>query len=157
NFSQEEDKNGGVPVAILSHGLWQRRFGADPSVVGKNITLNGNSVTVIGVMPASFSFPGFRNTEIWTPIQQIIRTSCGRGCITIRVFARMKPDVTLERAKAEMNTIAVRLEQQYPEDNKDVRVTLVPLQELLVEQARPALLLLLGAVCFVLLIACANV
>jgi putative ABC transport system permease protein len=156
-FTPEEDKNGGEPVAILAHGLWQRRFGADPSLVGKPITLNGNSVTVIGIMPAGFRFPGFSNTEIWSLIQPTFRDSCGRGCYTIRVLARLKPDVTMERAQAEMNTIAARLEQQYPDVNKGVRITLVPLHELLVEGARPALLLLLGAVCFVLLIACANV
>lgn len=156
-FTAEEDKVGAEKVVILSHKLWQRRFNGDSAMVGRSIRLSGESYTVVGVMPAGFQLPIINNAEIFRPITPTLNPGCQRGCYTLRVIARLRPDVTLERAKTEMTALAARIEQQFPEDNKNVGVTLVPLQEFMVGNVRPAMLALLLAVGFVLLIACANV
>jgi putative ABC transport system permease protein len=155
-FSPEEDQPGGNRVVIMSHGLWQRRFGSDINIIGTPLTLNGVSFTVIGVMPLRFQFPGPQN-ELWIPIAFNSREAANRGRHYLRVVARTKPGVTLQQAQAEMNTIAARLQQQYPDSNTDLGATVIPLHEQLVGDIKPALLVLLGAVGFVLLIACANV
>jgi putative ABC transport system permease protein len=157
SFLPEEDQRGVESVVIISHSLWQRRFGADPSLVGKRISLNGESRMVIGVMPAGFKFPIIANADIWRPIQPVLGPGCQRGCITVRVMARLKPDVAESRARAELNTIAARIEQQYPDTNTKVGVTLIPPHEFLVGPVKTQMLSLLVAVGFVLLIACANV
>jgi putative ABC transport system permease protein len=108
-------------------------------------------------MPAGFQFPVINNVEIWRPISPTFTPNCQRGCYTIRVIARLKPDVTLDRARAELTALARRIEQQYPQSNKNVGVTIVPLQEFTVGDLRPAMLMSLLAVGFVLLIACSNV
>ncbi|HMV51909.1 MAG TPA: ABC transporter permease, partial [Blastocatellia bacterium] len=156
-FTADEDKAGAEKVVILSHKLWQRRFNSDPALVGRAIRLSGESFTVVGVMPAGFQLPIINNAEIFRPITPTLNPGCQRGCYTLRVIARLRPDVTLERAKTEMAALAGRIAQQFPEDNKNVGVTLVPLHEFLVGDVRPAMLALLLAVGFVLLIACANV
>jgi len=157
-FLTEEDKPGGNPVALLSHSLWRRRFGADPNLIGQSVMLNGMSCQVAGVMPADFQFPN--RVELWTPLGQTLsdpdwmHRGNGQGIYGV---ARLKPGVTLAQAKAEMETIALRLEQQYPATNQGRRVSVVPLLEETVGEIRRALMVLLGAVGFVLLIACANI
>src|SRR5437763_210009 len=155
-FTSEEDRHGRHQVAILSQGLWERRFGRDPGILGKTITLDAESYTVVGVMPAGFQFPN-AETELWTPIAFAPYELSNRSGHTMTVIGRLKPNITVERADAEMRTIARRLEAQYPESNKGWSVTFVPLLEETVGGSQRTLLVLLGAVEFVLLIACANV
>src|SRR6476660_8593590 len=157
-FVPEDDKPG-TRVALLSHSLWQRRFGSDPSAVGRALTLNGESYTVVGVMPPFVQLPGFenRNDQLWVPIALPAEEATERGNHFLEVIARLKPGITLKQAQAEMDTIAARLEKQYPTYNTRRGAVVVPLHEQVVGEIRPALLILLGAVAFVLLIACANV
>jgi putative ABC transport system permease protein len=161
-FVDEEGQKGRDTVAILSHGLWQRRFGGARDVIGKTIMLNGQSHTIVGVMPANFRFYVKQATlinkpvELWLP-QVFTADMKGRRGRFMSAIARLKPGVTLERAQAEMNTIGSRLEQQYPEFNTGWGVNLVPLRMQMTGDMRAALFVLLGAVGFVLLIACANV
>ena len=158
-FLPEEEKPGAAPVAILSHGLWRRRFAADPNLIGKTITLNGIDRTVVGVMPLDFQlpFPTNRQVDLWLPRIFSAGLSANRVAHFLYVFARLKPNVTAAQAQSEMEAVARRLEQQYPDTNTSVSVRLNPLQEQIVGAVRRPLLLLLGAVAFVLLIACANV
>ncbi len=157
-FNADEDKPGNERVVVLSDRLWQRRFGADKNVIGRQITLDGNGYTIIGVMPPDFQFAPFWAThaEMWAPLNLAARLNDRVGQ-SLRVFARLKPGVTSVSAQAEMETISRRLEQQYPESNKGLTVSVDSLHEKAVGNTRPALLILLGAVGFVLLIACANV
>jgi putative ABC transport system permease protein len=154
-FTAEEDKPGSR-VVILSYGLWQRRFGGDATIIGRALTLNAEAYTVIGVMPRSFQFPTQRD-QLWVPIAFPADEAAQRGSHYLEVVARMKPGVTLQQAQAEMSMIAARLEKQYPEQNMRVGSVVTPLHEEVVGDIKPALLVLLGAVGFVLLIACANV
>ncbi|MGH9792700.1 MAG: ABC transporter permease [Candidatus Acidiferrales bacterium] len=154
DFTHDEDKPNGPNVVILSHGLWQRRFGSDSTIIGRAITWNGQPFTVVGIMPAGFRFPVVPTAELWTLLQQA--PTDGRGNAYLRVIARMKPGVTLQNARAEMDVISQRLEQQYPENEKK-GTTVTRLSEFFAGPARPALLLLLAAVGVVLLIACANI
>ena len=155
-FRPEEDKPGASQVVIMSNGLWQRRFGGDPSIIGKSINLNGKSFTVVGVMPSKFQFPT-RNDQLWIPIAFDAKEAGNRGAHYLQVIARIKPGTTLGEAQAEMTTIATRLEQKYPATNTSIGAVVTPLHEHVVGKIKPALLVLLGAVAFVLLIACANV
>jgi putative ABC transport system permease protein len=155
-FTVEEDQPGHDNVMILSYGLWQRRFGGDKNIIGKSVQMSGATRTVIGVMPPDFSFPS-KDTEFWTPLAPPNQVKDQRQAFWLNVIGRLKPNVTLEQARAEMETIAKRLEQQYPDANSNFGTNLVPLREQTVGPVRPALLVLLGAVAFVLLIACANV
>ena len=154
-FRPEEDQPG-THVVILSYGLWQRRFGSDPSVIGQPLSLNGESYTVVGVMARSFQFPT-RRDQLWVPIAFDSKEAASRGNHYLEVIARIKPGVSLQQAQAEMATIAARLAQQYPEENIRIGSVVTPLHEQQVGDIKPALLVLLGAVGFVLLIACANV
>lgn len=157
-FTSEEDRPGGDQVVLLTHGLWQRRFGSDPNILGQTLTLNSKTYTVIGVMPAGFVFPN--RVELWVPVgqesgqQSWLERGNHPGLYGV---ARLKPGVTLDQARADLDTIAVRLEQQYPQSNTGNRVSITPMLERAVSDIRPALLVLMGAVAFVLLIACANV
>jgi len=155
-FTAAEDQPGSQRVVLLSYGLWQRRFGGDPGIVGKSLTLNGDSYTAVGVMPARFHFPTI-NDQVWVPIAFSPEEAGNRNVHYLRVLARLKPGVTMSQAQTEMSTIATRLQQQYPQTNTDVGAVVTSLQEQLVGDIRPALLILLGAVALVLLIACANV
>ncbi|MGA2117834.1 MAG: ABC transporter permease [Bryobacteraceae bacterium] len=155
-FAAGEDQAGSDHEAILSYRLWQRRFGGDRGAVGKPVTLNAESYTVVGVMPAEFKFAPFWATraELWTPLafgDRIYR----RGGNSLRIFARLKPGVSVVQAQADMAAVTARLERQYPGTNRDVVVT--PLKENVVGKVKTPLLMLVGAVGFVLLIACANV
>jgi len=156
-FLPDEDKVGASPVAILSDGLWSRKFGSARDVLGKNITLNGKAYTIVGV--ASGRITGLSNTDIFVPIGQWNdptfrdrRISMGTNSI-----GRLKPGVSIEQAREEMNRVAENLAITYPEADKDSGVTLVPLKTDVVGNVKGILLVLLGAVSFVLLIACANV
>jgi putative ABC transport system permease protein len=154
-FLPEEDQPGHADVVVLSHRFWQEHFGSNPGIVGHDIKMDGRSILVAGVMPASFQFPEF--AQMWTPMAWTDQEKAVRGEHHSVVVARLKPGVDLKRAQAEMNTISSRLEQQYPEDNKGWGAVVVPLHDDLVNDVRPALLVLLGAVGFVLLIASVNV
>jgi predicted permease len=155
-FVSEEDQAGHEFEVVLSHALWQRQFGGDLTVLGRQISLDGHSYTIVGVMPAKFKFAPFWATkaELWAPLALGPRAT-DRGGNSLRIFARLAPGVGLEAARAELATITARLEQQYPGTNKDARI--VPLKEKVVGSIRPALLTMQFAVAFVLLIACANV
>lgn len=153
-FTADEDRPNGERVAVLSHALWRQRFGGDPGVIGRVVTLSGNPFTIIGVMPEAFRFPVIANAQLWAPAQL---EPGQRGNAFLRVIGRLKADVSLSQAQAEMSTIAARLEQEYPDTNAGTGIYLAGLQADLAGPARPALLVLLGAVAFVLLIACANV
>jgi putative ABC transport system permease protein len=154
-----DDDRPGSHVVLLSYSLWQRRFGSDPSVIGRALALNGESYTVIGIMPRFVQLPGFanRNDQLWVPIAFPPEEAAQRGNHFLEVIARMKPGITLKQAQAEMETIAARLAQQYPDYNTRLGAVVVPLHEQVVGDIKPALLILLGTVGFVLLIACANV
>jgi putative ABC transport system permease protein len=156
-FRPEEDSPAAELVVLLSHSLWQRRFGGDRGVLGERVTLGETPATVIGVLPPDTIFPLISDPEIFVPLRIDHASACGRGCVTLRVVARLRSGVALERARGDMEAVARRLESEYPEDNRGVGVNLVPLHEQLVGRIRPALLALLGSVSFVLLIACANV
>jgi putative ABC transport system permease protein len=156
-FTADEDRAGGTPVALLSYGLWQRRFGGSPEVLGKSITLDAQPYTVVGVLPAGFEV--LQPADVFLPFHPWARTlpddrNWHPGII---VIGRLKPDVSREHARTEMVGITKRLEQQYPIFNTGTSADVVALQEQMVQNVRPALVLLLGAVSFVLLIACANV
>src|SRR5499426_1608487 len=156
DFFPDEDQPGHSNVAILSHELWQRRFGGDPNILNQSILLDDQRFTVIGVMPPSRGFR-WRDTDIWAPIAFTAAQVQNRRGDVLNVFGRLKPEVTLEQARSEMSLIASRLANQYPDTNAGWNVTIGPLLEGVVSEIRPSLLLLLGAVAFVLLIACANV
>ena len=157
NFRAEEDQAGAAPVALLGDGLWKRKFAASPDILGKTLTLNGKSYTVVGVAPSRT--PVFSPTDVFVPIGQWTdptfrdrRISMGMNAI-----GRLKPGVTFEEARAEMDRIGTNLAAAYPEANTGSGITLVPLKTDVVGDVRGILLVLLGAVGFVLLIACANV
>jgi len=157
-FNTDEDQPGHEHVVVLSYSLWQRRFGGDATVIGRQVSLDGESYTVIGVMPSGFRFAPFwaTNAELWSPLNLAARAN-DRGGQSLRVFGRLRPGVTASSAQAEVNTIFRRLEETYPDTNKGLALTVEPLHEQVVGKTRPALLILFGAVGFVLLIACANV
>jgi len=153
-FTREEDQPGHDHEVVISYGFWQRHFGGSKDVVGRTIEFNAEPYTIVGVMPAGFRFAPFWATraEVWSPMPL---DPSDRIVNSKRIFARLKPGVSLNQAQAEMTTIAARLEKDFPGTNRDVVV--MPLKERVVGDLRPALLVLLGAVGFVLLIACANI
>ena len=156
-FLTEEERPGGDTVVIVSYGLWQRRFGGDPDIVGRTLLLDGKPFTVVGVMPAGFEFP-FRDISVWQPLAFDDEEINERGSHGFEVIGRLRPDVTLPQAQAEMNSVSDRLRARYPGDyTEGLGLTLLPQHQQMVAKIRPTLLLLLGAVAFVLLIACANV
>jgi putative ABC transport system permease protein len=162
SFLAEEDRAEGERVVIISSGLWQRRFGSDPNIVGKQLTLNGQSYTVVGVLQKSFQFPDPEQSAreeraVWVPIAFSSEEASNRGGHYLYVYARAKSGVTVKQAQADLSTIAARLQQQYPDTNTSVGAVVTSLHEDIVGNIRPALLIMLGAVGLVLLIACANV
>jgi putative ABC transport system permease protein len=156
DFRAEDDIPGTARVAILSHGLWLQRFGGDPQIVGKEMHLNYEKYTVIGVMPRGFQFPD-REAQLWVPAQFTKEQLANHGNHFLNVVARLKPGMPLKTANANLATIARQLEKEHPEENAKVGAYAVPLREEISGDIRPAILVLVGAVCFVLLIACANV
>jgi putative ABC transport system permease protein len=156
-FSEEEDKVGAPPVVVISDRLWQRAFNRDPSVLGRSITLHDQNFTVIGVMPPQVTSP--QDSDVWLSMMRRSNNPVWMQRFIhpmIYVWGKLKPGVTLEQARTEMKGIAARLEQAYPETNKQVYAVVTPLLENLVGKYRTNLGLLLGAVGLVLLIACAN-
>jgi putative ABC transport system permease protein len=154
-FLPEEFTPGRERVLVISHGFWQRRFGGDASVVGRVVDIDGRPATVVGVMPPGFRLPLER--EVWAPLVIPANVGEGRGMRFLQVVARLAAGVTPERAQAELDAVAVQLRREYPVANQDMGIQLIPLRDQLVGPVRPLLLTLLGAVGFVLLIACANV
>jgi predicted permease len=155
DFLPGEDEAGNSMVVILSHGLWQRDFNSDPNVIDRQITLNGNAYKIIGVMPQGFDFPA--NAEFWTPLVISDGTVGGMGGRIFNVMARLKTEATIGQATAEMNSIAEGLAAENPGFNAGWGVGITPIHESVVKNVRWTLLVLWGAVGFVLLIACANV
>ena len=160
-FLAEEDSPGREHEVVLSYNLWRGRFGADRDIVGKNIALNGQAFTVIGVMGPNFEFPISTDPnyspQMWKPLAWTDQERAIRDNHNYAVVARLKDGVTLQQARAELDSVSNQLAQQYPADDKGWGATAIPLREDLVGDVRPALLILLGAVALVLLIACANV
>jgi putative ABC transport system permease protein len=154
-FSPQEDQPGRSNVVVLSHRFWQDHFGSNADIVGHNINIDGQSFLVAGVMPPSFHFPDV--AQVWTPMAWTDKERAVRGEHHYAVVARLKSGIALKQAQAAMNTISSRLEQLYPDDDRGWGAIVVPLHDDLVSDVRPALLVLLGAVAFVLLIACVNV
>jgi putative ABC transport system permease protein len=154
-FLAEEEREGSNRVAVISHGLWQRRFGADPNLVGKTVDLSGQSIVVVGIMPAGFQFPS--EVEVWSPIPFGGKETSMRRTHFLDAVGRLKPGVKIADAQADITSVARRLEQQYPETNTNYGMGLTLLPEQIVGEMRRTLFVLLAAVGFVLLIACANV
>ncbi|MGH9937443.1 MAG: ABC transporter permease [Blastocatellia bacterium] len=157
-YTNDEDKPGASPVVVLSHGLWQRRFGGAPNIVGRTLTLNDRGYTVIGVMPRGFLLP--TRVEMWVPVGPLSDQEGWKqrgNHPGLYAVARLKPGVTLEQAREDMKNVTAALEKQYPDNNQGNSATITPLLEIYVSDIRWALYVLLGAVGFVLLIACANV
>jgi len=154
-FRPEENNPGQNQEVVLSYKFWQTHYGADPSAVGRTINLDGEPYTIIGVMGPAMNKPGF--AQMWIPKAFTPAEAAVRNNHNFLAVGRLKPGVTVEQAQAEMNTISQHLEQAYPEDDKGWGAVIHPLREETVGNVRPALLMMLGAVAFVLLIACANV
>lgn len=167
-FSAEEDQPGQPPAVILSHGFWKRRFGSDPSIIGRTITLNGSNIVVVGVMSPDFSLNrevmpavnGIQNADLLLPLPMSETARSNRGNEDYNIFARLKPGVAIAEAQADMDLLASRMKQQYPGSypaHGGLTISVVPLLEQVVGSLRLALYILFAAVGFVLLIACANV
>ena len=166
-FRVEEEAPGGDQVVILSHGLWQRRFSSDPNLPGKTILLDGRSYVVVGIMPPGFVFPGMtgvlygfffsKPADVWIPLALPAELLSSRGNHFLEIVARLKPNVSLSQAGAEMDAMMQRISQANPAELMGDRARVIPLREQSVGTVRSGLLVLLGAVAFVLLIACANV
>jgi len=166
-FSPEEEEPGRDRVVILSYGLWKERFDADRSIVGKSLTVDGRKCTVIGVMPPGFVFPGDTGTvlqiytsppaQLWVPLALDANSWRARSDHYLSVIARLKPNVMMSQASSEMNAIEQRLVKQYPQEFIGSDINIVPLHTQVASGLEPVLLVLLGAVAFVLLIGCANV
>lgn len=167
-FLPDEDEPGKPATVILSHGFWQRRFGSDPEIIGRTLTLNGNNFTVVGVMPPGFSIGkevmpavnGIEKADLLLPLPMSESARANRGNEDFNIFARLKPGFTVNQAQAEMDVIAGRMKEQYPGNyppDGGLTINVVPLLAQVVGDIGPALPVLFGAVGFVLLIACANV
>ena len=157
-FLPEEETAGKDREVVLSYPLWQRRFAGDPAIIGKQIPIDGRSYTVIGVMPKTFEFQFWSKArELWVPAGYTNNDLTDRGSNSFVAIGRLKPGVTLDRAKAEMDTIGRRLAKQYPNDDKDTSATVMPFTEFGMNDLKTTLWALLAAVGFVLLIACVNV
>jgi predicted permease len=161
DFPAAEDIAAKEPrVALLTYGFWRKEFGGAPNIVGRSIQLDNASVTIIGVLPRSFEFAPTGNTQIWVPLHlggDFANLGQRRSLRWLRVIGRLAPGVTAAKVKTEMDGINARLAAAYPQADADVHIHIVPLRERIVGQVQPVLLILFGAVGFVLLIACANV
>ncbi|HUI40543.1 MAG TPA: ABC transporter permease, partial [Terriglobia bacterium] len=161
DFTAQDNQFGAGPVVLISTSLWKRKFGATPDVLGKGITLDGKTYTIVGVMPASFNLRlgSFQPGDVYAPICQWNTPSLRNrhAALGLHGIGRMKPGVTLEQAKADLQNIARNLAAAYPDANRGTTANVVPMKQSLVGSVRPFLLVLLGAVGFVLLIACVNV
>jgi predicted permease len=160
-FVPAEEQAGAAPVALISEGLWRRKFSSSPNVLGQNITLDGRDFTIVGVIPASFHLrlPSFRDRDVYAPIRQwnnsiLMNRDAGLG---FHGIGRLKPGVTLAQAQADMDEVTRNLAVAFPGADKGIGASIVPLKEQMVGDVRPFLLVLLAAVGFVLLLACVNV
>jgi putative ABC transport system permease protein len=160
-FIREEGRKGAAPVAVLSENLWRGRFGSDPNIVGRSINLDKRAFTVVGIMPATFRFPLSENAQnLWIPLAQdpLFSGWMSRpGGHWLSVVGRLKPGVSLAQAQAEMDSVSARLAQEFPAEDTGWTAHLVPLHQEIVGNVKSALLALMGAVGFVLLIACVNI
>ncbi|HEX7314425.1 MAG TPA: ABC transporter permease [Pyrinomonadaceae bacterium] len=156
-FVEGEDGLEAKPVAVISHGFWRRRFGGEPATIGREVTLNGQAYTVVGVLPADFNFALLGDAEVWTPLAVTPDIASRRYLHWLKVVGRLKEGVTLEAAQAHLATVAARIESDDPGAHAGTGLRAVELQEEFVGPVRPVLFVLLGAVGFVLLIACTNV
>jgi predicted permease len=161
NFAQNEDQIGAGPVALISAGLWQRKFSSAPDVLGKSIMLDAKDYTIVGVIPADFHLliPGFREADVYVPIVHwsnplLLRRGAGLG---IHGIGRLKPGVTIEQARADMAGVTRNLAEAFPDVDKGITAKVTPLKQQMIGDVKPFLLVLLAAVSFVLLIACVNV
>src|SRR5690349_7520697 len=155
---KDDDQLGAAPVVILGGGIWERKFGSSPDIIGRPIRLNGVAYTIIGVIPATFTFYG-NARDVYTPIGQWTDPSFRdrRISVSARAFARLNPGVTIAQGRAEMDRVARNLAAAYPDADKDLGVTVVSMKQDIVGSVQPFLIVLLVAVGFLLLIACANV
>src|SRR5215510_14697270 len=158
-FAEQDDRPGATPAALISHSLWAEKFGGDPGVIGKKISLNGDQFEVIGVLPPGFEF--MRRDDIYVPLglwftpgHNILKRS---NHFPLYALGRLKHGVSERQARVEMESLSIQLEREYPQTSSNFRATAVMVADLMVENVRPVLLVLLGAVGFVLLIACVNV
>jgi putative ABC transport system permease protein len=155
-FNAEEDLPNAPRVVVLGHAFWQRRFGGDPGVIGKSLILGGEPHEVIGVMPAGFRPAILTSAEVWRP-RRLNLANPSRGAVVLRVVARLTPDASLAQTSSAASVLAAQLAQAHPESNTNVGISVIPLQTDVVGDLETGLLVLLGAVAFVLLIACANI
>jgi len=153
-FSAEEDLPGNDRVVLLNYSLWQRLFAGDPQVIGKTILLDGLPYRILGVMPQHFQFP--EEVDVWAPLALDDQQRSLRGANFLQVIARLKPEVHFDQAQSEMDGLSQRLEKEYPQYNTGIQIRVASLEEAIVGESRPMLLVLAAAVAFVLLIACAN-
>jgi putative ABC transport system permease protein len=158
-FLPEDEQPQSERVVVLSHGLWQRRFGGRTDAIGQTLRLDGEMFNVIGVMPQGFGFPTFwaKHAEMWTPLVFTPERAQSRGGSSLRIFGRLKPDAAIQQAQVEMSAICERLAQQFPETNADHGAIVESLHDKTVAEIRPTIVVLAGAVGFLLLIACVNV
>jgi putative ABC transport system permease protein len=157
DFQPADDLQGAEPVVVISDGLWKNRYGADPGILGRVIRVNSTACTVIGVMPPDMKFPN--NNDVWLPLSTLppeLRDS-KRGVHNFSAFGRLTPGATLEQARSEVQTISTRLSQEYPDTNKDIKTSVTTFNDATPRQIKLIFTALMGAVVFVLLIACANV
>ena len=154
-FYEHENQTGNNTVAVITHSLWQRRFGGDPNIVNKTIQLNGITHTIVGVMPDQFNYP--KGAELYGALGVTPKLAANRQFHSFYVLGRLKPGVTVQNAQADIKTIATRLAQQYPETNTGLTANVYPIVKDTVRQYDTALWIMMGAVGFVLLIGCANV
>jgi len=152
----DDDEVGAPPVAVMSHGLWQRRFGGDPAIVGREVKLDGVSYTIVGVMPRGFNVLGGSSEEIWTSLSDARKQSPVRNSGYLQVIARLKAGLSVEQAQSELDIVSRQIGEDHPEE-REHRILLVSRKDLVVAKARPGLIMLMGAVGLVLLIACANI
>jgi putative ABC transport system permease protein len=156
-FRAGEDLRSAEAVVILSHGFWQRRFGANPDAIGQQLTLSSTSFTIIGVLPPAFRFAKAGDAELWLPLRPSQGQLERRFMHWLNIFARIKPGLSFEQAQAGMDRVALRYAEQYPQHHTGTGIKLVSLRDEFLGPVKPVLLVLLGAVAFVLLIACANI
>src|SRR5829696_6638598 len=155
-FQSGEDNPSGPNLVILTYGFWQRRFGGDSGVIGRALTINGQSLTVIGVLPANFQF-ALKSNDLWLPYQPAQNIMTARSMHGTNLIARLKPGVSVTQAESELNVVASRIERENNQSHAGTSARLVPLQEEIIGKVKPTLFVLLAAVGLVLLIACANV
>lgn len=157
-FANGEDNPGNDRVVILSYSLWQKQFGGDRGIVGRDIQMNGKTYSVIGVMPATFRFVNYGvYPELWFPLDMDAKSLFPRGSHSYGALGRLKADVTAQQAQADVSRIAANLEKQYPDSNYKVGAVVLPLRDVIIGKSQSSLAVMMWAVALVLLIACANV